>query len=197
MYWRRASIEKILIYIKAPDQIYRTLNLAISIFRWCVFFLLLPLKMVVNSMVSLSTMELEICCQVEYVDEDWALICCFLWLSLFLSLSFFIVKSKEKNGMYKYQNKEVFLPLRLPLPVIVITSNVCKRLVLGDSMVFMSVCLLRLNSILFFVRCVRHRLNTQLYSGHKTYLTFRLFWTPFFCSTYLCVRAGHIIYFFL
>lgn len=40
--WHRARVEKILICIKAPDQIYRILNPAISIFRWCVFFFWLP-----------------------------------------------------------------------------------------------------------------------------------------------------------
>lgn len=38
-YWRVVweSQAKILIFIKAPDQIYRTLNPAISISRWCIF----------------------------------------------------------------------------------------------------------------------------------------------------------------
>lgn len=35
--WAMKQWEKILICIKAPDQIYRTLNPAIFIFRWCVF----------------------------------------------------------------------------------------------------------------------------------------------------------------
>lgn len=54
--WAR---EEILICIKAPDQIYRTHNPAISIFRWCVFFLV-HLKWLAIQWNRSSTMKFQI-----------------------------------------------------------------------------------------------------------------------------------------